>query len=343
MGSTVSTGKMAAAFTPASGIPCYLLFEETYEKNCYPHTQSWSCVAMGSLEAVVRIVFLSGSSCEGGSLQGANGRYITPEGYIAGWLSELANPVAFTDRTITLDAVSRYNPSIPSEQLGTAMAKLIALGRQDIAKELGQGNTVSLSLHSDCQVLVALYDRTTMAPWRIIQSHDVPLTGTRTPALGYAPEKAKLYDLTMPRFYKIKELDDNRLIQAEDGSWSCAGWEYACVANYVTNLWETELCEPGTYRARIKAYREAIRGAPYIPAHGVKVVVDTTIVIEDYEQGSVDRTVAALPSTRDGNVLRFEVPTDDSMLYRVTALPAKCTKWIITESAPTEQLSLLAS
>lgn len=343
MGSTVSTGKMAAAFTPASGAPCYLLFEETFEKNCHPHTPRWSCVAMGSLEAVMRIVFLSGSSCEGGSLQGANGRYITPEGYIAGWLKELANPVAFSDRTITLDAASRYNPSIPSEQLESAMAKLIALGRQDIATELGQGNTVSLSLHADCEVLVALYDRTTMAPWRIIKSHDVPLTGTRNLTLGYAPVKAKIYDLTMPRFYKIKERDDNRLIQGVDGSWSCAGWEYACVASYVTNLWESELREPGTYRARIKTYREAIKGAPYIPSHGVKVVVDTTIAVEDYEQRTVDRTATELPHTRDGNVLRFEVPTDDSMLYRVTALPAKCTKWIITECAPTEQLSLLAS
>ena len=40
MGSTVSTGKLAAAFKATSGKIMYVLFEETYEANCYPRTPS---------------------------------------------------------------------------------------------------------------------------------------------------------------------------------------------------------------------------------------------------------------------------------------------------------------
>ena len=41
MGSTVSTNKLAAAFKTNSGKTMYVLFEETYESNCYPRTPSW--------------------------------------------------------------------------------------------------------------------------------------------------------------------------------------------------------------------------------------------------------------------------------------------------------------
>ena len=40
MGSTVSTGKLAAAFRATGGKIMYVLFEETYEANCYPRTPS---------------------------------------------------------------------------------------------------------------------------------------------------------------------------------------------------------------------------------------------------------------------------------------------------------------
>ncbi len=95
MGATVTVGKKVAAFKANNGKVGYVLFEETYEKNCYPHTPHWSCVGLGYLDDVMTRIFARASSCEGGSLQGRGG-YITPEGYISGWLNELAEPLMAT-------------------------------------------------------------------------------------------------------------------------------------------------------------------------------------------------------------------------------------------------------
>jgi hypothetical protein len=85
MGATVVTSKTVAAFrNPKNGDVIYVLFEQSYEKNCYPHTPSWDCRAIGTFEQVFRRVFMSGSSCEGGSLQ-VRGGNTKPETYIKGW------------------------------------------------------------------------------------------------------------------------------------------------------------------------------------------------------------------------------------------------------------------
>ena len=73
MGSTVSTGKQVAAFKATSGKVMYVLFEETYESNCYPRTPRWSSYMIGELPAVMRHIFRAASSCEGGMLKGAGG------------------------------------------------------------------------------------------------------------------------------------------------------------------------------------------------------------------------------------------------------------------------------
>ena len=84
MGSTVSTNKLAAAFKTTSGKTMYVLFEETYESNCYPRTPRWGCLMMGEIANTMRGIFRSAGSCEGGMLKGAGGRDISPEGYIQG-------------------------------------------------------------------------------------------------------------------------------------------------------------------------------------------------------------------------------------------------------------------
>lgn len=77
MGATVTTGKRAAAFKAPSGQNFYVLFEETYEKNCTPHTPHWNCILFGDLIAAMERIFRHASACEGGMLQGRGGS-ITP-------------------------------------------------------------------------------------------------------------------------------------------------------------------------------------------------------------------------------------------------------------------------
>ena len=100
MGATVTCRKLAAAFACADGV-FYALFEQTYEKNCYPHTPGWSCVHFGNIDHALRTIFRHASSCEGGMLQSRSG-CITPEGYIAGWMKEMASPMRMPDCRIDL-------------------------------------------------------------------------------------------------------------------------------------------------------------------------------------------------------------------------------------------------
>jgi hypothetical protein len=58
MGATILTGKCAAAFRSDDGELLYVLFGRHYEKNCYPHTPSWSAFAFGTREEVLRRAFV---------------------------------------------------------------------------------------------------------------------------------------------------------------------------------------------------------------------------------------------------------------------------------------------
>ena len=121
MGATVTTGKLAAAFQAPSGQNIYILFEETYEKNCTPHTPHWSCILFGNLSAAVERIFGHASGCEGGMLQGRGGS-ITPEGYIRGWLKELASPVAFPKETVALKIGEKVCTTLFLKRLGRRSA-----------------------------------------------------------------------------------------------------------------------------------------------------------------------------------------------------------------------------
>lgn len=84
MGATVVTGKAVAAFHhPTTGEVIYLAFEETYEKNCHPHTPRWDPRAIGTFEQVMKVLYGSAAACEGGMLQTRSG-HTKPELYLKG-------------------------------------------------------------------------------------------------------------------------------------------------------------------------------------------------------------------------------------------------------------------
>lgn len=336
MGSTISTAKLVAAFPTVSGAPFYVMYEESYESNVHPKTPRWSCVALGSLERIMRRIFVSASSCEGGMLKGSGGRDISPEGYVAGWLKELANPVICEDRTITLEAGDRWTSAIPNSALEATLAQLVSLGRQDIATELEEKKSIKLSLHAESGLIESLYVGGSMAPWRIIPDTSAHHWARRVPELGYAPAKTKLFDVKVPRFYKINPKEDNRLILDEAGQWRCVGWDYSIVGSYVAGLWEAELREPGSYRTRIKAYRDALKGSPYLPKTGVKIVIDTSVELKKWHKSTLTKILENFPHSATGSLVRMDVPEDSSDLYSVFQLN-DCITWEVCEHEAVEQ------
>jgi hypothetical protein len=343
MGATVTTGKLVAAFKNLEGKTFYVLYEETYEKNVYPRTPLWSARAMGELEAVMRIIFLSASSCEGGMLQGAGGRYITPEGYISGWLKELANPVELADCHFDLSISDGWSAVIDRKEFSEIKPRLKAVGASDLATLLEHGLTISTSLYNDAEALSAIFDGFHLGVWRIFKNHSTPVHGVRNSALGYSPTKAKAYSLENPQFQKVSNATDSILCLHTDGYWRCAGEAYSYVARFVTELWNCELQTPGSYRKRIKTYRDAIENAPLLPSQGMKIVIDTSVAVQDWQQNTIRRLAKELGATTVGTELHIDVPNDPSQLYGVTRLPSACTKWVFSNMAPTEQMSLLAS
>ncbi len=342
MGSTVSTGKLIGAFRGNDGQPCYVMFEQTYEKNCYPHDPQWSARAIGDIATMMKGIFACAASCEGGMLQGAGGRTITPEGYLAGWLKELENPVSMMDLTLGMKVSEGWSATLTEKDLVEMKPTMLALGYETQVKDLEAGLSISVSLHADSQLLSAIYNGETKRAWRIIQSYDTPVHGTRDATLGYKPEKAKVYDVAVQRYIRVSKDNENILIQREDGSWRCEGWAYSIIGQFVTNLWEAEMREPGSYRNRIKALREAIHSAPMLPANSTKVIVDTSVPVEDYNQRSIDNLLKKIEHARQGSEVHFNLPEEYDRLYSVTCLPMTNTRWVVTESAPMGQLSLLA-
>lgn len=341
MGATVTTGKLATAFKAPNGEIIYALFEQTFEKNCLPHTPRWCCVSIGTLQTTIERIFSYGSSCEGGGLQGRSG-FITPEGYIAGWLKELTSPVRLGDEAIKLTIGEGLYDVVKASNRDAICDASIASGRPDVADAIRSGISPTIHLHQDADLVLALL-AAGVYPWRLLRNTDHSYT-LRDPSLGYAPKPSRPTSIATPAFRKVDA--ENRLVQRDDGSWVCGGWEYSQVEGFIASLATVELREPGTYRARIKAFREAIQSAPPIPP-GTMIVVDLSVPLPDrYHRDLVFGLRDQVNATATPTGYTFEVPADDTLRYRATNLPMACTTWVLPESAAAtpaagEQLSLI--
>lgn len=259
MGSSVITGKKIAAFRAESGEIGYVVFAESYEKNCYPHTPRWSCRVIGGLEEVVQFIFHSASNCEGGMIQGRNGR-ITPEGYIQGWLKELAHPSAMQDVSNVLSFGDSYLSTLPRSQEADIAARLTDHGFGEVLQAIQAGG-YEASLHKDYALLRLLFGTIQLGPWRFLDS--LPSLGICADNLGYAPKKVAAPGLEIPKFFRVDK--EELLVGQADGSYLSGGWAYRIVGSYIANYWRRELQYPGSYKAAIKEYREAAQAAPEVP------------------------------------------------------------------------------
>ena len=328
MGATISTAKLAAAFKADNGNTYYVLFEQTYEKNCYPHTPSWSCVSIGSLATVLQRVFGSAAACAGGGLR-VRGGLSSPQQYIADWLVELANPVLMHNVNFSLKIGEDFYAPIPKEKANGILKDLTEKGHEQIAQVLQAGGSCDGSIYANPDLVEAVYGNRYTAPWRIIRV--TPLHAGRVPELGYCPEPSKAAVPPPPAILKVDR--ETRLIQQEDGAWRCVGWEYQAIGDFVQSLWEQELREPGTYHKRIKAFTKAMQEAPSIHS-GMKVVVDMQVPLaskwaHENREGLQEKHLIGIEVTPNARGFEFSAPTNNpKALYHVCALPRECTTWV---------------
>jgi hypothetical protein len=320
MGATVSTARRVAAIHLPKGKTVYAIFEETYEKNCSPHTPSWCCVGIGELTGIVRRIFQLASSCEGGMLQNRSG-HITPEGYLQSWFRELAEPFTLLDRPVLLRVGTGIYDSINTGKLDLAEEILAGIGRTDLMEALRTEKRANIQLFKDIDVVLALYgvDGGIYPPWTVIDRSGY-LEGERNRSLGYNPSKASR-DISEDAFPKVMRVgNDDCFLENANGSYRYGGWAYSVVQEFVRDFYAEELSKPGSYTGRIRRFRNHVESAPRILASGFRVLVDTsTPPAERWQQRNLEELKQGFPVTPSQG--GFEVGLSAENFRLVTSLP----------------------
>lgn len=341
MGATVVTGKTVAAFrNPKTGEVIYLLFEQTYEKNCFPHTPSWGCRAIGNFEQVLKRAFSSAAACEGGGLQ-VRGGETKPETYLKSWRISFSEPFHMEDQQIELrlGGTSMYD-TIPDSQVETAMARLEQIGRQDIVKALKAG-PVKVGLHNDVDAIIALYGVDTELPvWKIIDD----LHGLSYADESLAPKLVKR-NIDVPSVVAYAVDNENVVVSLGGGSLKHMGWRYSAVGQFIRDVvYPIELQSSFAAYKLIREFRDICNAAPELPDSTV-INVSTAKSVYSYHQENAKKlavklglyaSIDAVPETYETT---FGVVREADEQYLLSTLEERQVTWALSPSIDVGVLS----
>lgn len=268
MSYTISSGKMAAAFKTTKGKIVYALFEKTNQSNVFPQEPKWGCIALGEYTKVMRVVFNYSSACEGGGLKGSGNRDMKPENYIAAWHRELLNPLLLDDAEITISAGKSMYDSFSTERpesLEQCRNILIQHGRENSYEQVLAGG-LKVNLYADIDLVLSIFgsDVGCVAPWRALRRPQYcHVTSIAQPEL--APKSTN--SPFEPAVLKVLKIDRyNFLVQVDGGKWSCWGWAYRTVGDFITKYaYEYEMKKSGSAKRLISEFRSLCEKAVMVP------------------------------------------------------------------------------
>jgi hypothetical protein len=289
MGSTVLTGKRAAAFQKADGEWIYALFMRTFESNVYPHTDRWSAFALGNFAQVMRLVFSHAANCEGGMLRSRAGR-IKPENFIESFRRELTRPSLLRDRQVEL-SVSSGHSAIPASIFEDLRLTLIRRGFKEHVEQLSSGK-LTVSLHSDIELLRSIYGSDgPLSAWRILSEHDC---GTLQVDVA-TPASSKTAMDRMPQIRSYAIDAENRLVAVGCAPWRHAGWQYSAVGTFINDVaYPVEMEVPGFAKKAIPAFRARLGDAADLPSDTRITVTRAPEGVNDYQQRRADELARKL-------------------------------------------------
>lgn len=280
MGSTVTCDRMVSTFISDLGSRFYVLWEETYEKNCYPHTPHWCCVGIGTAAEMIERVFYMGSICEGGMLQRRGGN-LTPEGYIGSWLSAMAQPFAQREAEISLTvSEAKYTMEVPAARKDDLVTVLRANGSSSLANALEDANKTRGLLSTHAEGLIAAYRDGILSAWQILPDYRRPRTGEERVATecGIKLDSRRKGDLPAPQVVRVDGAWNVLERDAQD-VWRSTGPVHGRVAGYVTSLGRGGAA-PANYKAMIGAYRTAMDTSP--------ILVEAVVHLDPAERSADD-------------------------------------------------------
>ena len=322
MGSTITTGRVAAGVRVSDGRTFFLLFEQTCCSNVFPRTPTLSCISTGYLPSTLNCIFDMASSCEGGMLRTPSGR-LTPEGYIDTWLKQLTEPLIVECTTVRIEFNSGSGQMLTPEQLDRAVDLLGDFGFPKQAYQLRNTHSVDLNLALEAEALLALQDGLPLDTWQLIDRNIVDhRMGQRDHALGYVTEPTKTVAAIRPVALKLNT--EVRLLQDAHGKWRCGGWQYSLVGRHIRDLWRTELAYPGHHRRRIGTYREALETAPMAPTGLIVEISDL-----ETDDGHTLQRIQMLREMVGSREAVFRVPVNSETEYALANLPSACAEWLM--------------
>ena len=341
MGSTVSTNKQAYAFKTPEDKTAYVLFEESYEKNCYPHTPSWCCRALGYLDEVMGMLFRNASSCEGGMLQHASG-HVLPETYLQRWFDTMANPLAMPDVTNVMKFSESSYATLPFH-----MKKQIedSLQSSGMDSEVDTLDGREVSLHKDFDLLRAIYGKCPIGPWRFLANNPFN-SGNHRKDLGYAPTIVmKNPTFTPPKMARCGP--ENVFIAQENGEYKNGGWAYSVVGNFVCNYVTAELENPGSFKSAFKTFRKSTETAEQLSeSTQIEITVPALAENNDYERSKARNVVNMFAPGQNsvtvtlGQVLEKEKTKPDDIHALYDLLNCDSARWFPASGVKNETVQL---
>lgn len=274
MGATVTCNKKVGILTHDDGQHSFVLFEETYEKNCYPHTPHWSAIYIGGIAGAIRRIYSDAASCADGILQSRSGA-IEPQHYIKDWMRELLHPVEVESGQTQFRRLSTTEYGDEPTCYEKALAALAPLREKvEIPEDFVAGVTANKGFYYRLaslapEVLEALfgYGPGNIGAW--VSGIKVPVCGKpcnppeeALSALSARPVKS----VHLADFVRLQgEQDTFFMVRwAGDDRYCLAGEKYRTFCQAIRKAGEMEAVQPGTGLAAIQSARAAMESAPVL-------------------------------------------------------------------------------
>lgn len=350
MGSTVVTDVRFAALLGENGHqPIYFLFEEVYEKNCYPHTPRWSCRDIGPLEQMMRRIFTDASACEGGMLQSRRG-WMAPERFIQRAMKAFTKPTQMPALTFHWRVGPLLYDTFQAKNLDAVLRALESCGRGDLVTLLRDQGAAEVALPQDLGAILALVE-TGIPAWSLTNRCSPSSWWQEVPELGYCPppySKGRLFfggmkikesTPTIRRFGKSFGMPSYVVWSDPEQVWRLAGGSCDIIGEFVRLYWQHEFDSPGSYKTFLTHFRHAVNTAPTLP-QGVVAHVIPAAAPDEYRRREVDEFVVQhdarlQPLQHSALGPGYELIVDgDELANEIAMLPRECVALIEPPQTP---------
>ena len=264
MSSTWVSGMSAAACVDdETGTIYYLLSEQTAESNVHPRRPHWSARFFGTGSQCMAAIVRWSSSCEGGCTKGANGRDMTPSGYIGKWREAMNMPVRLPKGQVRTKFGTGFYDVSPDLK-DVVSATLVRFGLPAVQ---GDELRVDMTARNALPALIELLQvgsEKGLYPWRLWSYVD-PMTA-HVPGLGIPKGSGKGAKVSGVRVWRIKQAHDDEFLMAfDDEKLKLVGWHYSVMQKYIARaVVAAELEQPGVAESLIRAFRKFVDESPVV-------------------------------------------------------------------------------